>query len=237
MAEFDDRSHEVPNESENDISHPPAESDDNQKQGGAVAGVVTLFFIIGFVGSLVVGWIVFPKLLYSQKHQPINFNHAVHVEMVENSCESCHYFREDGSFSGIPKNAACIECHEDIQGQTEDERIFVEEYVAKGREVPWLVYSRQPDCVFFSHAAHLKMGEMDCVTCHGHVGESETSRVYEENRITGYSRDIWGRNIAGFKQNSWDRMKMNDCANCHRLNNVNENSVQTQRGGCFQCHK
>jgi hypothetical protein len=80
------------------------------------------------------------------------------------------------------------------------------------------------------------MGEMDCVTCHGHIGESETSRVYEENRITGYSRDIWGRNIAGFKQNSWDRMKMNDCANCHRLNNVNQNSVQTQRGGCFKCH-
>jgi hypothetical protein len=237
MAEFDDKSHEVPNESENGISHPPAESDDTQKQGGAIAGVVTLFFIIGFVGSLVVGWVVFPKLLYSQKHQPINFNHAVHVEMVENSCESCHYFREDGSFSGIPQNAACIECHQDIQGETEDERIFFEEYVAKDREVPWLVYSRQPDCVFFSHAAHVKMGEMDCVTCHGHIGESETSRVYEENRITGYSRDIWGRNIAGFKQNSWDRMKMNDCAACHRLNNVNQNSVQTQRGGCFKCHQ
>lgn len=236
MAEFDEKSHEVPKESENDISHPPTESDENSKQGDGVAGVVTLFFIIGFVGSLVVGWIVFPKLLYSQKHQPINFNHAVHVEMVENSCESCHYFREDGSFSGIPKNADCIECHEDIQGETEDERIFVEEYIAKGREVPWLVYSRQPDCVFFSHAAHVKMGGMDCVTCHGHIGESETSRVYEENRITGYSRDIWGRNIAGLKQNSWDRMKMNDCANCHRLNSVNQNSVQTLRGGCFKCH-
>jgi hypothetical protein len=156
--------------------------------------------------------------------------------MVENSCESCHYFREDGSFSGIPQNAACVECHQDIQGETEDERIYFEEYVAKDREVPWLVYSRQPDCVFFSHAAHVKMGEMDCVTCHGHIGESETSRVYEENRITGYSRDIWGRNIAGFKQNSWDRMKMNDCADCHRLNEVNQNSVQTQRGGCFKCH-
>ena len=29
---------------------------------------------------------------------------------------------------------------------------------------------------------------------------------------------------------------MNDCANCHRLNDVNQNSVQTQRGGCFKCH-
>jgi hypothetical protein len=108
--------------------------------------------------------------------------------------------------------------------------------VAKDREVPWLIYSRQPDCVFFSHAAHVISGQMDCVTCHGHIGESTSLKVYEENRITGYSRDIWGKNIAGIKRNSWDRMKMDDCADCHRENNVNQNSVQTQRGGCFVCH-
>ncbi len=99
-----------------------AKMDDHAAHGGdgkesGAGGFIILFFIIGFAASMVLGWVIFPKLLYSQKHQPINFNHAVHVEMVENSCESCHYFREDGSFSGIPKNAACIECHEDIQGR------------------------------------------------------------------------------------------------------------------------
>jgi hypothetical protein len=108
---------------------------------------------------------------------------------------------------------------------------------------------------------------MECATCHGPVGESEESRVYEENRITGYSRDIWGKNIAGFNKNGWDRMKMDDCAKCHAnvvdmserekassslsklfTNAVNilfpdstktgrKSSVQTEKEACFVCHK
>jgi hypothetical protein len=124
-----------------------------------------------------------------------------------------------------------------VQGESEEEAKFVNQYVLKEREVPWLVYSRQPDCVFFSHVAHVKMGQMDCVTCHGDVGESESLKPYEANRISGYSRGIWGKNIAGIKFNSWDRMKMDDCSECHVRENVNQGSVQTLRGGCFVCHK
>lgn len=79
---------------------------------------------------------------------------------------------------------------------------------------------------------------MDCVTCHGHIGESESARPYEYNRITGYSRDIWGKNIAGIKKNSWDRMKMDDCAQCHKeAGIIHTSSVQTNRDACFVCHK
>jgi hypothetical protein len=224
-------------ESEISPDHHPASGGEGKSRGGdGAGGAITLFFILGLVASLVVGWVVFPKLLYSQKKQPVDFNHALHMELVDDGCQSCHFFREDGTYSGVPRLAQCIDCHEDVNGEDPEEEKFVTEYVAKDREVPWLIYSRQPDCVFFSHAAHVISGKMECVTCHGHIGESTSLRVYEENRITGYSRDIWGKNIAGFKRNSWDRMKMNDCANCHRENNVNQNSVQTRRGGCFVCH-
>jgi hypothetical protein len=200
-------------------------------------GPIILFFILGLIASLIVGWVIFPQLLYSQKKQPVSFNHALHNEEVEDDCESCHFFREDGTYSGVPKLAQCIECHEEVNGEDPGEEKFVNEYVAKEREVPWLIYSRQPQNVFFSHVAHVKMGQMDCVACHGNIGESESLKAYEENRISGYSRDIWGRNIAGIKRNSWDRMKMDDCSECHVKENVNQNSVQTQRGGCFVCHK
>lgn len=209
----------------------------DDKSAGA-GGMIILFFIIGLAISMVIGWVVFPKLLYSQKQQPFNFNHALHVAEVDEGCESCHYFRDDGSFSGIPKLAQCVDCHEEPMGETEDEAIFVEQYVWKDREVPWLVYSRQPDCVFFSHAAHVIGAQMDCMVCHGPIGESETSRPYEYNRITQYSRDIWGHNIAGFKKNSWDRMKMDDCAQCHKeAGMIHTSSVQTERDACFVCHK
>jgi hypothetical protein len=235
--------------------------DDKAKEVSAdgAAGPIILFFMLGLAASLVLGWGIFPKLLYSQKKQPIDFNHALHAGEM-GGCESCHFFREDGSFSGIPKLAQCVECHEEAQGSDPNEIKFVEEYVANGREVPWLVYARQPDCVFFSHAAHVKKAEMECSTCHGHIGESKHSRVYEENRITGYSRDIWGKNPIGLKKHTWDRMKMDDCAECHATKEIktdvetlpwpinwaplpyekqtgNQASVKTVKEACFVCHK
>ena len=207
-----------------------------QETEGPAAPII-LLFIIGFAASLILGWGIFPKLLYSLKHQPIIFNHALHVEEVDDGCDSCHYFREDGSFSGLPDLESCMECHEDVIGASEEEEKFVAEYVVPEREVPWLVYSRQPDCVYFSHAPHVIAGKMECVECHGHIGESDHARVYEENRITGYSRDIWGKNISGLAKQPWERMKMDDCSKCHVRENVNQGSVQTQKGGCFVCHK
>ena len=232
----EDKAKEVSAEAQDQESKTPPTDPEHIEPGQGAGGPITLFFILGLVASLVLGWVIFPQFLYSQKEQPVQFNHVLHNELVEDGCESCHFFREDGTYSGVPKLAQCIDCHEEVNGESPEEEKFVNEYVLKGREVPWLVYSRQPDCVFFSHVAHVKMGQMDCVTCHGHIGESESLKPYEENRISGYSRDIWGKNIAGIKFNSWDRMKMDDCSECHVRNNVNQGSVQTLRGGCFVCH-
>ena len=218
----------------NDVTeeaHSPSSS------GGGGGAYLLLFFLIGLALSMVVGWVLFPKVLYSKKNQPFDFNHKLHLEEVDDGCQSCHFFRADGTFSGSPRLAQCIDCHEEVIGESEDEAIFVEQYVQKDREVPWLVYARQPDCVFFSHAAHVKGANMDCVTCHGHIGTSESLKPYEENRITGYSRDIWGHNIAGIKHNTWDRMKMDDCAECHAEAGGHETSVQTRKDACFVCHK
>jgi menaquinone reductase, multiheme cytochrome c subunit len=228
MSTVNDKSNEVMDDNAAHAGH---------TDGDNASGLIILFFIIGFAASMVLGWVIFPKLLYSQKEQPFSFNHALHVQEVDNGCVSCHFFREDGSFSGTPRLAQCTECHSSRIGVTPNEAVFVEQYVFKGREVPWLSYARQPNCVFFSHAAHVVGAGTDCVTCHGHIGESEQSRPYEANRITGYSRDIWGQNIAGIKKNSWDRMKMSDCAKCHKEAGNHTSSVQTERDACFVCHK
>ena len=204
-------------------------SEDQKAEGDSGVGTGVLFFIAAFAVCFLSGWLLFPNLLYSKKEQPFNFDHALHVSEM-GGCDSCHYFREDGSFAGLPKLSQCMECHEEAMGETEDEAIFIAEYVEKEKEVPWLIYSEQPDCVFFSHSAHVVGAQMDCVSCHGDIGESTTCKPYEENRITGYSRDIWGKNIWGFKKNSWDRMKMDDCAECHE-------KETGSKGACFQCHK
>jgi hypothetical protein len=186
-------------------------------------------FAMGFGPHFLLGWVIFPQLLYGKKQQPIDFSHKIHVAEL-GECESCHYFRGDGSFTGIPDLASCLECHEEQMGEHPEEARLIKEYVEPGREIPWLIYARQPQCVFFSHAAHVVKGEMECATCHGPVGDSDHTKPYYYNRLTKYSRDIWGSNPAGYKKHTWDRMKMDDCAECHE-------EKKGIKEACFVCHK
>lgn len=72
-------------------------------------GVLPFFF--GFLVTCIIGWAVIPPLFYEKVEQPIRFSHKVHVEGQEMECDSCHYFREDGSYAGFPSNEQCMECH------------------------------------------------------------------------------------------------------------------------------
>ncbi|MFZ2445078.1 MAG: menaquinone reductase multiheme cytochrome c subunit QrcA [Syntrophobacteraceae bacterium] len=182
--------------------------EEKNSASGKALGIV--FFLVGFVGAMVVGWVVFPNLLFSQKAQPINFSHVAHQD---NDCESCHKFRADGSYTGIPRIDNCKECHETAQGTTEAERILVEEYVAKDKELPWKVYAWQPDNVFFSHAPHKGQG-LECTSCHRDVKKEEKLPPYRENRITGYSIST---------------MTMRECEDCHASKGASNN--------CEICHK
>ena len=203
-----------------------------------------IYFVAGFIGSLVIGWILFPMALYSSQKQPINFSHEIHMDpdIAEGikghteleRCLYCHAFRKDGTFAGIPRLEKCVECHDNSEfplGESAEEEKFLKEYVAKGIEVPWLSYSRQPDCVYFSHIPHVKMGNIDCKTCHGDHAKTNRLPEYKKNRLTGYSINIWGNHISGFKSNTWDRMKMDDCAECHTKEGQEKNNA------CFVCHK
>jgi hypothetical protein len=216
----------------------PADSSERSSLGGLI------FFLAGLIGALILGWVIFPMLLYSKQSQPMNFNHALHLDPEKvaglegdteaERCLYCHEFRQDGTFVGIPRLGKCTECHDDPEsplGETPEEREFLMKYVSKYKEVPWLSYYRQPDCVYFSHIAHVQMGELDCRTCHGDHGKTEKLPEYQANRLTGYSINIWGKWIAGYKINPWDRMKMDDCAECHTEKGHKENNE------CFVCHK
>jgi hypothetical protein len=210
--------------------------DEDAKQAKKPSSGGWIFFVVGLIVALIVGWAVYPALLYSKKSQPLHFSHASHgpESSVGLECEDCHYFHEDGSFSGIPRLEKCMECHEDPEFPLSDdpeEMKLLTEYVKPGKEIPWLVYSRQPDCVYFPHIAHVKMGNMECKVCHGDFGARDDMPDYKVNRISRYSVDIWGRNILGYEKNPWDSMKMDDCADCHK------GKGKESHNACFVCHK
>lgn len=180
----------------------------NGSSGSKALGI--FFFLLGFVGALAVGWYVFPSVLYSQKAQPVNFSHVAHQS---EDCESCHALRPDGTYGGIPKLDRCKECHESAQGTSEDEAKFISDYVEKNVEVPWKIYTWQPDNVYFSHAPHKGQG-LECTRCHRDVTNEEKNPPFKENRITGYSIST---------------MKMVECEKCHAEKGASNN--------CEICHK
>jgi hypothetical protein len=191
-------------------------------------GVV--FLLAGVLASLALGWFVFPMVLYRTESQPIGFNHAIHTgEANGMTCDMCHEFAEDGRFNGIPATAKCAECHSTALGATETEKRLIEEFITRGKEIPWKVYSRQPDNAYFSHATHVTRGKLACEECHGPHGSSAELPAYQVNRISGYSRDIWGRNISGVPSEPWEGMKMDRCVQCHADRNMVD--------GCVACHK
>jgi menaquinone reductase, multiheme cytochrome c subunit len=190
----------------------------------------SIIFGSGVTVSLIVGWFLFPLALYKTEPQPIQFNHKIHTgEQNGMSCTDCHTTSDEGRFQGVPAIAKCAECHSSPIGESKAEKILVDKYITPNKEIPWLVYSRQPDNAFFSHSSHVTLGEMKCIECHGDIGHSEQMKVYQVNRISGYSRDIWGNNISGIQSQTWEGMKMDKCIRCHE--------GRGRKDGCIACHK
>jgi len=184
----------------------------------------------GFAAMILIGWFAFPAILYQKTEQPIQFSHKIHTgETVGMTCEDCHSFRADGTFAGVPTLDKCATCHSSQVGESPEEKILVEEYIAKDKSIPWLVYARQPQNAYFAHVQHVKLAEIPCERCHGPVGSSDRLPPFEQNRISGYSRAIWGPNISGIKSHEWEGMKMDDCSRCHMERGVQES--------CLNCHK
>ena len=103
-----------------------------EKEDGA-GGPIILFFIVGLVASLLIGWVAFPSLLYSQKKQPIDFDHALHVELVGPRVPELpllpggrHLLRR------APGWPSASECHMEANSDHPEEVRFVEEYVKPG---------------------------------------------------------------------------------------------------------
>jgi menaquinone reductase, multiheme cytochrome c subunit len=192
-------------------------------------GIIT--FGIGLLAALAGGWLVVPRAIYRSTEQPIQFSHKIHTsEKVGLSCQDCHSLNADGKFSGIPRLETCAPCHTERQGKTAAEKLLVDDYVSKNREIPWLVYARQPENVYFSHAPHIKLAGIKCERCHGPHGTTDRLRPYEQNRISTYARDVEGYSLVRLQTADWEHgMKMNECSHCHQQRGVQES--------CLTCHK
>jgi menaquinone reductase, multiheme cytochrome c subunit len=180
-------------------------------------------FAAGVAVALAAGWIAFPRIIYRSRPQPVNFSHKVHAEKAGAACQDCHGLRPDGSFAGIPTLDKCSSCHAAPMGTTLAEKNFIDHYVTPNREPQWSSYARQPQNVYFSHATHLKLADLKCEACHGLEGATDSLRPYQQDRISGYSRDILPVSLRH------GTGSMDGCIDCHRHKGLQQS--------CLECHQ
>ena len=177
---------------------------------------IALFFLAGFASMLAAGWLGVPRALYRSEKQPLDFNHRIHKDKAAQKCSDCHGIGKDAAFTGIPTLAGCAGCHAEPMGNTANEKLMVVSYVKPAREIAWRSYARQPMNVRFPHAVHVNLGKLACEKCHGTHGDSATIGMYQEDRISTYSRGAV-------------TMSMSACEDCHRQKGI--------EAGCLGCHK
>ncbi len=176
-----------------------------KKKGGIMP------FLYGIAAALVVGWVIFPQVLYTQGKQPIDFNHELHQKHI-GECALCHSNTEQGAYATqLPSTEDCALCHYEKLTDTSAEEKLITEYIQEDKKIPWKVYQKQPDNVYFSHLPH---GDLECSRCHPDMEATRDMPTRYMNRLTGYTRTT---------------MKMHECERCHAREDTSN--------ACYVCHK
>lgn len=105
--------------------------------------------------------------------QPIEFNHRHHTQVLQLGCDFCHKYVRDGAHAGLPGAETCGICHSTPQGDSE-EAARLTEMLQAGEPLRFNKLFRMPDDVFYTHRRHAGIAELECVTCHGDIANTET---------------------------------------------------------------
>lgn len=173
--------------------------------------LIALLLIVGLVFGSVKGWNALSGIGISQGYQPdqpIKFSHKLHAGTNKIDCRYCHSGAEKAKNANIPSANVCMNCHKYIQsgpqyGTEEISKIYKaidfdpakSTYGPNQKPIQWVRIHNLPDLAYFNHAQHVKIGKVECQTCHGSVQEMEQVQQYSP-------------------------LTMGWCINCHRQTEV-----------------
>lgn len=189
-----------------------------------IALFALVFFIAGgyFVGQGAIG---LGRQQGYQPTQPIYFSHKVHAGINQINCLYCHGGAWESKSAAIPSLNICMNCHKAISSYEKGPKLYDEEknvidgtaeisklykYAgftpgpgavwdpAKAKSPEWIKIHNLPDHVYFNHAQHVRVGNVQCQTCHGNIQEMDKVKQVAE-------------------------LSMGWCINCHRDTKVNFN--------------
>lgn len=160
-----------------------------------------------------------------QPVQPIYYSHKVHAGINQISCLYCHTSAWESKHATIPSVNICMNCHKAISTYEKGPKLYDESgkevngtaeiaklYEAAGfdpknasswdptkaKPIEWVKIHNLPDHVYFNHSQHVRVGNVQCQTCHGEVTAMDEVKQVAE-------------------------LSMGWCINCHRETKVNFN--------------
>ncbi|WP_373399776.1 c-type cytochrome [Algoriphagus halophilus] len=168
--------------------------------------------------------------------QPIAYSHKLHAGTLEIECQYCHTGVEIGRSANIPSPNICMNCHTHVQNVQGKEGISPEiqkiyDAVDNNTPIEWVRVHNLPDLAYFNHSQHVKVGGIECQTCHGPIQEMEV--VGQHSALTmGWCIDCHRQTEIATEGNAYydklvqihvdskDALKVKDiggleCAKCH----------------------
>ncbi|MEP6926546.1 MAG: cytochrome c3 family protein [Ginsengibacter sp.] len=179
--------------------------------------VIVLFLFGGYF--LVEGAMGLGRQQGYQPVQPIYYSHKVHAGDNQISCLYCHGGAQDSKHANIPSVNVCMNCHmavkdyggkpltrEDgtaVNPNAEIQKLYQyagwnvnsKTYDKPGKPIEWVRIHNLPDLVYFNHSQHVKVGRVQCQTCHGEIQKMGEVKQFAD-------------------------LSMGWCVNCHRTSNV-----------------
>lgn len=168
-------------------------------------GTVVFIFTILILKTLIDGAFTIGVQQGYQPTQPIAFSHEIHAGQYEIDCQYCHTGVRKSKSANIPSPNICMNCHSQVKTESEEiAKIYAaidydpetKTYGNNTQPIEWIRVHNLPDLAYFNHSQHVKVGEIECQTCHGPIEEMEV--VYQYANLT-----------------------MGWCINCHRETDVN----------------
>lgn len=194
-----------------------------------IAIISILLFIVGGY-YLSKGAIGLGRQKGYQPVQPIYYSHKVHAGINQINCLYCHGSAWESKTAGVPAVNICMNCHKAITSYEKGPKLYNEEgdevngtaeiaklykYAgfdparpsswdpSKAKPIEWIKIHNLPDHVYFNHSQHIRIGNVQCQTCHGEITDmNEVKQVSE--------------------------LSMGWCINCHRQTKVNFNYDSTK---------
>ena len=185
--------------------------------------IIILFLLGGYY--LVEGAMGLGRMQGYQPIQPIYYSHKVHAGTNQISCLYCHSGAQDSKHANIPSVNVCMNCHmavkeyagdpitrEDgsaVNANAEIQKLYEyagwnpdsKTYDKPGKPIEWVRIHNLPDFVYFNHSQHVKVGRVQCQTCHGEIQKMGEVKQFAD-------------------------LSMGWCVNCHRTSNVQFNDDQ-----------